>query len=60
MARSADAPSTGERYGLPSPPSRLPDRLPPRIYAVMALTSLSTFAVLKTGYELFFARQIFA
>jgi hypothetical protein len=36
------------------------DRLTPRIYAVMALTSLLTFATLTTGYQLLFSPQLFA
>jgi len=49
-----------EQAAEPSPTLRRPDGLSPRIWAVMAFTSLSTFATLTTGYELFFSRQLFA
>jgi hypothetical protein len=35
-------------------------KLPRRIYGVMAVTSLLTFATLQTGYQLFIATQLFA
>ena len=44
----------------PSAPTREPERLSAKIYAVMAVTTLLTFATLTTCYELFFARQLFA
>jgi predicted membrane channel-forming protein YqfA (hemolysin III family) len=44
----------------PSPARREPDRLSVRIYLIMAVTTLLTFATLTTGYQLFFARQLFA
>jgi hypothetical protein len=34
--------------------------VPPKVYAVMALTSVLTFATLTTGYQLLFSRQLFA
>jgi hypothetical protein len=49
-----------ERASAPSPTPRDPDSLPPKIYAVMALTSLLTFTTLTTGYQLFFSHQLFA
>lgn len=49
-----------ESASAPSNTSREPDKLTPKIYAVMALTSLSTFATLATGYQLLFSHQLFA
>ena len=49
-----------ERASAPSPTPRDPDSLPPKIYAVMALTSLLTFTTLTTGYQLFFSHELFA
>jgi hypothetical protein len=49
-----------ESASAPSRTRRDTDKLSPRIYAVMALTSLSTFATLTTAYQLFFAHQLFA
>jgi hypothetical protein len=34
--------------------------IPPKLYAVMAMTSVMTFATLASIYELLFARQLFA
>lgn len=39
---------------------RRSDALPAKIYAVMAVTSLSTFGVLAMGYQLLFSHQLFA
>jgi hypothetical protein len=36
------------------------DRLSAKIYALMVLTTLLTFATLATGYQILFAHQIFA
>jgi predicted membrane channel-forming protein YqfA (hemolysin III family) len=44
----------------PSTVKREPERLSVKIYLVMAVTTLLTFATLTTGYELFFAHQMFA
>ena len=45
----------------PAPVARRePERLSAKIYLVMAVTTLLTFATLTTGYQLFFARQLFA
>lgn len=49
-----------KRASAPSPTTREPDRLTPKIYAVMVLTSLLTFATLVTGYQLLFAHHWFA
>jgi hypothetical protein len=32
----------------------------PKVYAVMAITTLLTFAALTTGYQLLFPQQLFA
>ena len=37
-----------------------PEKLPAKVYAVMALTTVLTFAALDACYELFFVRQIVA
>jgi hypothetical protein len=44
----------------PSATTREPMSVPLKIYAVMAVTSLATFATLTTGYQLFFAHGVFA
>ena len=35
-------------------------RLPLKVYGVMVLTTLLTFATLTTGYQMLFTRQLFA
>lgn len=50
MARAAPA----------SAKTRNPDRLSVKVYLVMTVTTLLTFATLTTGYELFFAPRLFA
>ena len=35
-------------------------QLPPKIYGVMVLTTLLTFATLATGYQMFFTQSVFA
>ena len=49
-----------EQARSPAPTSPAAPRLPLKVYAVMALTSLLTFATLSTGYELLFTSQVFA
>jgi len=49
-----------QRTNSPLPTSRKPHALSPKIYAVMALTSLLTFGTLITGYQLLFSHQLFA
>jgi hypothetical protein len=49
-----------ERASAPCPTPHESDSLPPKIYAVMALTSVLTFATLTTGYQLLFSHQLFA
>ena len=34
--------------------------VPPRVYGVMAMTTLLTFATLMTGYQMFFSQSVFA
>jgi hypothetical protein len=41
-------------------PTRKAHSLPPKVYAVMALTTLSTFGTLVTGYQLLFSHPLFA
>ena len=48
-----------ERASVPSP-TRKAHSLPPKVYAVMALTTLSTFGTLVTGYQLLFSHPLFA
>ena len=40
--------------------TRVPEKLPTQVYAVMALTTALTFATLNAGYELFFTRHLVA
>jgi hypothetical protein len=42
-----------------SAPSRAELHMP-KVYAVMAATTLLTFATLTTGYQLLFSQQLFA
>ncbi|HVU30732.1 MAG TPA: hypothetical protein VHE36_10060 [Sphingomicrobium sp.] len=49
-----------ENATAPSSTSHVSDRLPPKVYAVMVLTSLLTFATLAAGYQLLFSNQLFA
>lgn len=45
----------------PAPPAtRELDRLSVKIYLVMTVTTLLTFATLTTSYQLLFARELFA
>jgi hypothetical protein len=43
----------------PAPEAQLP-RVPAKVYGIMALTTLLTFATLTTGYQLFFQHPLFA
>lgn len=49
-----------EQANAASKPADEPGRLPAKIYAVMAVTSVATFATLTTGYQLLFSHQLFA
>lgn len=44
-----------EQAAAPAAPARKSDKLPARIYGVMAVTTLLTFATLTTGYQVLFA-----
>ena len=37
-----------------------PAKVPLKVYGVMAITTMLTFATLTTGYQLLFAPQLFA
>jgi hypothetical protein len=37
-----------------------PDRLTAKIYGVMAVTTILTFATLVTGYQMLFSYQLYA
>ncbi|MEP7131500.1 MAG: hypothetical protein ABI770_10260 [Sphingomicrobium sp.] len=41
-------------------PASRPEKIPARIYGVMAVTTLLTFATLTTSYQLFFSYHPFA
>jgi hypothetical protein len=43
----------------PAPEAQLP-RVPAKVYGIMALTTLLTFATLTTGYQLLFQHPLFA
>ena len=49
-----------ERATAPAAPVRRGEKLPPKVYAVMAVTSLLTFGTLVTGYQLLFSHPLFA
>ena len=34
--------------------------VPPKVYCVMAMTTLLTFATLMTGYQMLFSQSVFA
>ena len=37
-----------------------PEKIPPRVYGVMALTTTLTFATLMTGYQALFTHHLYA
>jgi hypothetical protein len=49
-----------EQASAPVPRPRQPESFPAKVYAVIALTTVSTFGTLVTGYQLLFAHQLFA
>jgi len=49
-----------EQASAPSAGKRRPDRLTVKVYFVMAVTTLLTFATLTTAYQLLFPSQAFA
>lgn len=49
-----------EQASAPSPTAEEPDRLPLKIFGVMAATTLLTFTALTAGYQMLFSHQLFA
>ena len=49
-----------EQSQAPASQPRAADRLTATIYATMAITTFLTFVTLTTGYQMLFARHIFA
>jgi len=49
-----------ERATTRAAPAPRGEKLPPKVYAVMAVTSLLTFGTLVTGYQLLFSHPLFA
>ena len=49
-----------ERSSSESPAASQPSGLPLKVYGVMAVTTLLTFATLTTGYQLLFSTPLFA
>ena len=49
-----------ERARQPRVIAASPDELPPKVYGVMAVTTLLTFATLATGYQTLFTHSVFA
>ena len=49
-----------ERAREPKPAAPQPEKLPLKIYCVMAVTTALTFATLTTGYQMLFAHHLFA
>ena len=43
-----------------TPATAQPGKLPLKIWCVMAVTTVLTFATLTTGYQMLFARHLFA
>jgi hypothetical protein len=41
-------------------PEAQSEKVPPRVYGIMALTTALTFTTLTTGYQLLFTHQLFA
>ena len=41
-------------------PAAQPGKVPLKVYGVMAITTMLTFATLASGYQLLFAPQVFA
>ena len=55
-----DSNSAAVSRGTAGNPVAQSERVPPKVYAVMALTTTLTFAALTTGYELLFTHQLYA
>lgn len=60
MPKSADAARAGTKVERLAPPSPSATGLTRRIYAVMGLTTFTTFATLVTIHQLFFDHPVFA
>jgi hypothetical protein len=56
--RSVNSASAAREAG-PAPMNQS-EKVPPKVYGVMALTTALTFTTLTTGYQLFFTHQLFA
>ena len=44
----------------PRPAAAQPERLPLKVYGIMAVTTLLTFTTLTSAYQLLFTRHLFA
>ena len=49
-----------EQLREPQPATALREKLPLKVYGVMAMTTALTFATLTTGYQMLFTHQLFA
>ena len=49
-----------ERADQPRVTAPASEKLPPKVYGVMAVTTLLTFATLATGYQTLFTHSVFA
>ena len=49
-----------EQVREPQPATALREKLPLKVYGVMAMTTALTFATLTTGYQMLFTHQLFA
>ena len=49
-----------ERAHQPRVTAPASEKLPPKVYGVMAVTTLLTFATLATGYQTLFTHSVFA
>ena len=49
-----------EQVRAPQPATALREKLPLKVYGVMAMTTALTFATLTTGYQMLFTHQLFA
>lgn len=56
--RDVNAPAAAYE-GAPAPVTRS-EKVPAKIYGIMALTTALTFGTLTTGYQLLFTHQLYA
>lgn len=56
--RDVNAP--GAAHGAAPAPAQQSERVPAKVYGIMALTTALTFGTLTTGYQLLFTHQLFA